>query len=184
MEQGLIHNLFWKSQLRYFPLQEGLQWNQGDWDMEMNMWFLRTHVLHLCHSSLCKLESYFHTTCDMTTGTQTCYLKAPDKWFHPSWNVVRLFFMCKVKEELCILTPFLWDSLETSRDDVVVLLQLVAKSVPSPQLADQLGRLQARTIFDLLDDWLQLLRGWNSTHAERFQFSFLQQRHVRTAVKM
>ena len=28
-----------------------------------------SRTARLCHSSLCKVESYFHTTCDMTAGT-------------------------------------------------------------------------------------------------------------------
>lgn len=64
-----------------------------------------------------------------------------------------------IKTASCALTSFLRDRLQTGSDDVVVLLQLVAQSVPPPQLADQFGRLQCSAILDLLDDGTQLFRG-------------------------
>lgn len=64
-----------------------------------------------------------------------------------------------IASELRALTSFLRDRLQAGRDDVVVLLQLVAQSVPPPQLADQLGRLQRSTILHFLDDGTKLLKG-------------------------
>lgn len=45
-------------------------------------------------------------------------------------------------------------------DDVVVLLQFVHQSVSPPQLANQLGRLDARAVLDLLDDGAELFGLW------------------------
>lgn len=70
-------------------------------------------------------------------------------------------------KQLQVLTSFLWNSLQTRCDDVIVLLQFVVKSVPPPQLANQLSRLQAGAIFDLLDDGLQFLRSWKHRHHVR-----------------
>lgn len=66
---------------------------------------------------------------------------------------------CGPKTANCALTSFLRDRLQTSSDDVVVPLQLVAQSVPPPQLADEFGRLQSSSILDLLDDGTQLFWG-------------------------
>lgn len=78
-----------------------------------------------------------------------------------SWMLTSAMLQ-QLPQQPWVLTSFLWDSLKASSDDVIILLQFVIKPVPPPQLANQLGRLQARAIFHLLDDWLQLLRGWKT----------------------
>lgn len=75
--------------------------------------------------------------------------------------------------EKYFLTSLLWDSLKTCCDYVIILLQLVAKSVSSLELTNEFSRLQTSTIFDLLDDWTQLFWGWKSKmiHKTRLQLN-------------